>query len=77
MNLLRTLRNCVVLVLAFLYAVSCSAFTAPKDPVTGIRQDAPDHWDPRFDPAVTPAGDPPLTPLAEGRFGHSNKGVTW
>jgi hypothetical protein len=31
------------LILACLAIASCSAFTAPRDPVTGIRQDAPAH----------------------------------
>jgi hypothetical protein len=31
-------------ILACLALASCSAFTAPKDPVTGIRQDAPTEW---------------------------------
>ena len=57
--------------------VSCTAFTAPKDPVTGIRQDAPPHWRGTPDPRDEPAGNPVRTPPSEGRFGHSNKGVTW
>ena len=66
-----------VAALASLLLASCSAFTAPKDPATRIRQDAPAHWDPRFDPRDEPAGASRRTPLAEGRFGHSNKGRTW
>jgi hypothetical protein len=32
------------LILAIAALTGCSAFTAPRDPVTGIRQDAPAHW---------------------------------
>lgn len=67
----------MLLALITLALASCSAFTAPKDPATGIRQDAPEGWDSSFDPRNEPAGLLPRTPIAEGRFGHSNKGVTW
>ena len=55
---------------------SCTAFTAPPDPQTGIRQDVPASWDDTPNPLDTPAVAT-RTPIAEGRFGHSNKGITW
>ena len=37
--------------------VSCTAFTAPKDPATGIRQDAPTSWQGQPNPLDTPGVD--------------------
>ncbi len=33
-----------ILLLSILALASCASFTAPPDPATGIRQDAPDDW---------------------------------
>jgi len=65
------------LALACLAFASCTAFTAPKDPSTGIRMDAPVSWSGTPDPLSAPGPHFTRTPLAEGRFGHSNKGRTW
>lgn len=48
---------------------SCSAFTAPKDPGTGIRQDAPPEWKNTSNPLDVPAGQLPTRPPSMGRFG--------
>lgn len=48
---------------------SCSTFTAPKDPVTGIRQDAPPEWQGTPNPLDSPAA-PDTKPASEGNFGH-------
>ncbi len=47
---------------------SCSAFTAPADPVTGIRLDAPADWDGTPNPLDTPATTV-KRPESMGRFG--------
>lgn len=63
-----------ILTYAFLAAyvlwtlVSCTAFTAPKDPVTGIRKDAPPEWQGTPDPLDTPETFV-VRPPAMGRFG--------
>ena len=49
--------------------VSCTAFTAPKDPVTGIRQDAPAEWLNGPNPLDTPEVEEFVIP-SEGHFGH-------
>lgn len=53
--------------------VSCTAFTAPRDPVTGIRQDAPPEWDGTRNPLDFPRGEhsvPETTPPPSmGNFG--------
>ena len=49
--------------------VSCTAFTAPKDPVTGIRQDAPAEWLDTPNPLDTPVAEEFVIP-SEGHFGH-------
>lgn len=55
------------LLLALLLA-SCSAFTAPKDPVTGIRQDAPPEWQGSPNPLDTPETYDRVPP-SHGNFG--------
>ena len=63
-----------ILTYAFLAAyvlwtlVSCSAFTSPRDPVTGIRQDAPAEWS-DTDPLNTPVGTDDTPPPSHGTFG--------
>lgn len=50
-------------------SVSCSAFTAPEDPVTGIRQDTPEDWSKE---APNPLDTPETvyrTPPAYGHWG--------
>ena len=56
-------------ILACLALASCRAFTAPKDPITGIRQDAPAEWKDTPNPLDTPET---VTgpPASEGSFGH-------
>lgn len=49
--------------------VSCTAFTAPKDATTGIRQDAPPEWANTPNPLDTPTYSFSCPP-SEGRFGH-------
>lgn len=49
-------------------ATSCATFTAPRDPVTGIRQDAPTEWAGTPDPRETPAVDI-AEPTANGYWG--------
>ena len=49
---------------------SCAAFTAPKDPVTGIRQDAPAEWADTPNPLDFPDGPVLQCPVSEGNFGH-------
>ena len=58
-----------ILILACLALAACSAFTAPKDPVTGIRQDALEHWAGTPNPLDTP-GIYGYSPASEGVFGH-------
>lgn len=69
MKLIRTIRNVIILAWAVLYAVSCTAFTAPRDPITGIRQDAPEEWADTPNPLDTP-GIYGYSPASEGVFGH-------
>lgn len=57
----------IALILALALA-SCTAFTAPKDQVTGIRQDAPPEWAGTPDPRETPAVDI-VEPTANGYWG--------
>ena len=56
------------IILACLALTGCSAFTAPKDPVTGIRQDAPPEWAGTPNPLDTPKV-PKSAPESMGRFG--------
>jgi len=59
------------LALLTLALASCTAFTAPRDPVTGIRQDAPVSWSSTPNPLDFPAGGfPDWCPISEGHFGH-------
>ena len=57
------------LAIIILALASCTAFTAPKDPVTGIRQDAPTSWQGTPNPLDTPATNWKPLP-SEGNFGH-------
>lgn len=43
-----------LLAILTLALASCSAFTAPRDPVTGIRHDAPVEWTDTPNPLDTP-----------------------
>ena len=56
--------------IAIFALASCSAFTAPKDPVTGIRQDAPAEWADTPNPLDFPDGPVHTCPPSEGNFGH-------
>lgn len=49
--------------------VSCATVVAPKDPVTGIRQDAPEEWGGTPNPLDTPEATTG-PPVSEGQFGH-------
>ena len=49
---------------------SCDAFTAPKHPITGIRQDAPAEWADTPNPLDFPDGPVLQCPVSEGNFGH-------
>jgi hypothetical protein len=55
--------------LGSLLLASCCAFTAPRDPVTGIRQDAPVEWVGSPNPLDTPEAGV-VKPPSEGNFGH-------
>ena len=57
-------------VIATLVLASCSAFTAPKHPVTSIRQDAPPEWAATPNPLDFPDGPVHKCPPSEGNFGH-------
>ena len=50
--------------------VSCSAFTTTKDPVTGIRMDAPAEWQDTPNPLDSPTDEVAPRPASEGNFGH-------
>ncbi len=56
-------------ILLALALASCSAFTAPKDPITGIRMDAPPEWADTPNPLDTPEFTHTCPP-SEGSFGH-------
>lgn len=58
-----------LLAIACFALVSCSAFAAPQDPVTGIRQDAPAEWAGTPNPLDTPEALI-ARPESAGRFGH-------
>jgi len=58
-----------ILILASCILTGCTAFTAPRDPVTGIRQDASEHWDGTPNSLDTP-GIYGYSPASEGVFGH-------
>lgn len=55
--------------LAALALASCSAFTAPKDPITGIHQDAPPEWAGTPNPLDVPVGAKIAKHPALGRMG--------
>ena len=69
MKTIRTIINCIILAAAVLYAVSCTAFTAPKNE-HGIRQDAPAEWADTPNPLDFPDGPVLQCPVSEGNFGH-------
>jgi hypothetical protein len=54
---------------AFTSLTSCTAFTAPVDPETGIRQDAPADWAGTPNPLDTPETEEVAPPPSMGRFG--------
>jgi len=57
------------LILAIAALTGCSAFAASRDPVTGIRQDAPLEWADTPNPLDTPETFT-SKPEVEGHFGH-------
>lgn len=67
MKTLKDITAAAVALLACLLLGACQSFTAPRDPVSGLRQDAPDAWQGTPDPLDSPQVTTPR-PEAMGRF---------
>jgi outer membrane biogenesis lipoprotein LolB len=63
---MKTLKYTIALLVCLLLG-ACHSFIAPRDPVSGVRQDAPDTWEGTPDPRDAAQTNMPR-PEAMGRF---------